>query len=145
IDRSALSIGMCRTGKSFPAGPAMTPHASSGWSRRAGAKIASPSPLAVGSTAHSPSLGSARSRTREVAAMHADLVLHGGAVHAVQGAHTRPGPTATAVAVRTGRVLAVGEDPDILGYAGPETEVFDLAGGTLLPGFQDAHAHPPTG
>jgi predicted amidohydrolase YtcJ len=52
-------------------------------------------------------------------------------------------PAATAVAVKGGRVLAVGDDSDVVGVIGPATTVIDAAGRTLLPGFQDAHVHPP--
>jgi predicted amidohydrolase YtcJ len=52
-------------------------------------------------------------------------------------------PAATAVAVNGGRVLAVGDDSDVVGVIGPATTVIDAAGRTLLPGFQDAHVHPP--
>src|SRR5690625_5024939 len=38
---AALSIGTCRVGRSDPSAPATTPHASSGWTRRACAMIAS--------------------------------------------------------------------------------------------------------
>jgi predicted amidohydrolase YtcJ len=48
---------------------------------------------------------------------------------------------ATTVAVRAGRVVAVGHD-ELLSLRGAATEVVDLAGGLLLPGFQDAHVHP---
>jgi len=49
-----------------------------------------------------------------------------------------------AVAVRGGRVVAVGAhgDRDVRDAAGPGREVVDLNGRALLPGFQDAHAHP---
>jgi predicted amidohydrolase YtcJ len=49
-------------------------------------------------------------------------------------------------AVRTmdpGRILAVGHDSDVAGMIGPATTVIDAGGRTLLPGFQDAHVHPP--
>ncbi|MGW0587214.1 amidohydrolase [Streptosporangium sp. NPDC002607] len=68
----------------------------------------------------------------------ADLVLRGGPVHTLEPA----APTATAVAVRAGRIIAVGEDPDVRPLIGAATEVVDLAGRALLPGFQDAHVHP---
>jgi len=54
-------------------------------------------------------------------------------------------PDATALAVRAGRVVAVGTDPDVLGLAGSGTTVVDAGGASVLPGFQDAHAHPPMG
>nr|WP_055501554.1 amidohydrolase [Nonomuraea pusilla] len=68
----------------------------------------------------------------------ADLVLRGGPVHTL--APDRP--EATAVAVRGGRIVAVGADADVRPLTGPATEVVDLAGRALLPGFQDAHVHP---
>ncbi|MPY62612.1 amidohydrolase [Streptomyces spongiae] len=67
----------------------------------------------------------------------ADLVLTGGPVHTVDAARSR----ATAVAVRGGRIAAVGHD-EVHALIGPDTEVVDLAGKLLLPGFQDAHVHP---
>ncbi|WP_371563891.1 amidohydrolase [Streptomyces canus] len=67
----------------------------------------------------------------------ADLVLTGGLVHTVDPARSR----ATAVAVRDGRIAAVGHD-EVRELIGPRTEVVDLGGKLLLPGFQDAHVHP---
>ncbi|MEV7144340.1 amidohydrolase [Streptomyces tauricus] len=67
----------------------------------------------------------------------ADLVLTGGPVHTVDAARSR----ATAVAVRGGRIVAVGHH-EVHALIGPGTEVVDLAGKLLLPGFQDAHVHP---
>jgi len=51
---------------------------------------------------------------------------------------------ATAVAVTGGRIVAVGGD-DVRDLIGTGTEVVDLAGRMLLPGFQDAHVHPVSG
>ncbi|WP_406049612.1 amidohydrolase [Kribbella sp. NBC_00889] len=56
------------------------------------------------------------------------------------GHRHRPGLT---VGVRAGRIAAVTADP--AGLRGPRTEVVDLAGGLLLPGFVDAHIHPVQG
>ncbi|MFF4037754.1 amidohydrolase [Streptomyces sp. NPDC001816] len=67
--------------------------------------------------------------------MHADLLFTGGPVL------TPDGRSATAVAVTGGRITAVGHD-EVRELAGPRTEVVDLAGRLLLPGFQDAHVHP---
>ncbi|MDA5194419.1 amidohydrolase [Govanella unica] len=50
-------------------------------------------------------------------------------------------PTASAVAVREGRIIAVGTKADTAVYGGPKTRVIDLAGKTMLPGFIDAHSH----
>ncbi|MER5946417.1 amidohydrolase [Streptomyces sp. NPDC001904] len=70
----------------------------------------------------------------------ADLVLTGGPVHTGAPARSR----ATSVAVRGERVVAVGHD-EVRELIGPRTEVVDLAGRLLIPGFQDAHAHPVGG
>ncbi|MEU8033080.1 amidohydrolase [Streptomyces sp. NPDC049099] len=70
--------------------------------------------------------------------MHADLLFTGGPVLTPEGPGGR---TATAVAVTGGRITAVGGD-ELRDLAGPGTEVVDLSGRLLLPGFQDAHVHP---
>jgi predicted amidohydrolase YtcJ len=51
----------------------------------------------------------------------------------------------TGVAISDGRVVAVGPDDQIQEYVAADAEVVDLAGGLLLPGFQDAHVHPMQG
>jgi len=71
----------------------------------------------------------------------ADLAFVNGAVYTVDAARTRE----QAVAVKDGRIVAVGSDDDIREHVGPKTAVFDLAGRMLLPGFQDAHVHPVSG
>ena len=65
----------------------------------------------------------------------ADLLFTGGPVLTMGPARAR----ASALAVRGGRILAVGHDLDHL--RGTRTEVVDLRGRALLPGFQDAHIH----
>ncbi|MEV3988702.1 amidohydrolase [Streptomyces sp. NPDC049837] len=70
---------------------------------------------------------------------HADLVFTGGPVLTPAG--DRPA-TGLAVAVTGDRISAVGAAHDVHGLIGPRTEVVDLAGRLLLPGFQDAHVHP---
>ena len=69
----------------------------------------------------------------------ADIVLRGGAVHTVDDAR----PRAKAIAIRAGRIAAVGADREVGGLIGPRTRVIELRGRTVLPGFQDAHVHPP--
>ncbi|MFI2411977.1 amidohydrolase [Streptomyces sp. NPDC018947] len=66
----------------------------------------------------------------------ADLVFTRGPVHTGDAARTR----ASALAVTRGRITAVGHD-EVHELIGPGTEVVDLAGKLLLPGFQDAHIH----
>ncbi|MGW2015087.1 amidohydrolase [Streptomyces sp. NPDC001927] len=66
----------------------------------------------------------------------ADLVFTHGPVHTGDPARTR----ASALAVTGERITAVGHD-DVHALIGPDTEVVDLRGKVLLPGFQDAHIH----
>ncbi len=48
---------------------------------------------------------------------------------------------AEAIAVRGERIEAVGESAEILKLRGPETQVIDLGGKFVMPGFNDAHTH----
>ncbi|HSW28852.1 MAG TPA: amidohydrolase family protein [Longimicrobiales bacterium] len=67
----------------------------------------------------------------------ADLVFRGGAVWTGDPA----APSATAVAVKDGRILAVGTDAEVEELVGDSTRVVDLAGRMLMPGFIDSHTH----
>ena len=71
----------------------------------------------------------------------ADLVLTGGAVYTVDAARS----WAQAVAVSAGRITAVGSDADMRPFVGSRTEVVNLRGRMVLPGFQDAHVHASSG
>lgn len=51
--------------------------------------------------------------------------------------------TVEAMAIRDGRVLAVGTNADIVRLAGGGTEQVDLGGRTVLPGLIDSHVHAP--
>lgn len=53
------------------------------------------------------------------------------------------GTLATALAVKGGHILAVGSDAHVLAYAGRNTEVEDLRGRFVMPGFIDSHTHAP--
>lgn len=68
----------------------------------------------------------------------ADLVFVNGPVYTVDAART----WARAVAVKDGRIVAVGTDEGVRPHVDAHTELIDLDGRLLLPGFQDAHAHP---
>jgi predicted amidohydrolase YtcJ len=50
-------------------------------------------------------------------------------------------PEAQAIAWREDRILAVGTDDEVSALAGPRTRVMDARGGTVAPGFVDAHLH----
>ncbi|MFJ4905023.1 amidohydrolase [Streptomyces sp. NPDC093249] len=66
----------------------------------------------------------------------ADLVFTRGPVFTADPARTR----ASSLAVVGDRITAVGHD-EVRELVGPGTEVVDLTGKLLLPGFQDAHVH----
>ena len=66
-----------------------------------------------------------------------DLILKNGKLYTMD----KDAPTAQAVAVRNGIIEAVGTDEDILALKAEGTEVIDLGGKTLIPGFNDSHLH----
>lgn len=61
----------------------------------------------------------------------------GGVVHTLDPAR----PHATALAVRGGRILGIGDDASIRSLIGPDTRVIDLEGRTVVPGLVDGHMH----
>jgi predicted amidohydrolase YtcJ len=67
----------------------------------------------------------------------ADLVLEGGVVVTLDDAR----PRASALAVRRGRIVAVGATADIKPLIGRHTRRIDLKGGAVVPGLTDAHVH----
>lgn len=67
----------------------------------------------------------------------ADTVYLHGVVITVDDAQ----PKAQAVAVKDGKILAVGSDAQVGALKGPATRVVDLAGKTMTPGFVDGHSH----
>ncbi|MGH2555423.1 MAG: amidohydrolase, partial [Actinomycetota bacterium] len=71
----------------------------------------------------------------------ADLILTGARVYTAKPERR----WADAVAIRAGRILAVGSDSEIEGWNGPETRALRLSGRMVVPGFQDAHIHPDGG
>jgi predicted amidohydrolase YtcJ len=70
-------------------------------------------------------------------AQPADLVLRGGRVITVDNDWR----VAQAVAVRDGRFVAIGDDATVAHYVGPNTQVIELAGKTVVPGLIDSHLH----
>ncbi|MFB6713122.1 amidohydrolase [Streptomyces sp. NPDC056237] len=67
----------------------------------------------------------------------ADLVVRNAKIHT--GDPSRP--AAQAIAVRDGRVLAVGDDHDMGRHLGPATRVVDALGRRMVPGLNDSHLH----
>ncbi|MFQ5747306.1 MAG: amidohydrolase [Gemmatimonadota bacterium] len=68
----------------------------------------------------------------------ADLVLTGGPVWSGAGV---PTGVDRAVAMRDGRILAVGGDREVRALSGAGSRIVDVEGGLILPGFIDAHTH----
>ena len=67
----------------------------------------------------------------------ADLVLTNGHIVTVDDDN----PTAQAIAIRDGEILAVGNNSEINEFIGSQTEIIDLEGQTAIPGFIEGHAH----
>lgn len=71
----------------------------------------------------------------------ADLVLTGARIHTVDAAR----PRATAMAVRDGRIVAVGSDEEVAERVGPDTRHIELTGEAVFPGLIDGHVHLESG
>lgn len=68
----------------------------------------------------------------------ADVVYWGGTIVTVDDAQ----PNAEAIAINNGLILAVGSKSSIeMSNVGPDTEIVDLEGKTLMPSFIDSHGH----
>ncbi|USK42105.1 amidohydrolase [Cytobacillus oceanisediminis] len=70
---------------------------------------------------------------------HASLVLENGKVYTME----EDQPLAEAVAIKDGEIQFVGSSSDAEKYVGEDTEVIDLEGKMVSPGFMDGHTHPP--
>src|ERR1700731_2150263 len=66
-----------------------------------------------------------------------DLILHHGLITTLD----RSNPTATALSVKNGKFVAVGNDKDIMPTADESTKLIDLKGRRVLPGLIDNHLH----
>jgi predicted amidohydrolase YtcJ len=72
-----------------------------------------------------------------VGAQPADRIWTGGPVLTINDKM----PRAEAVAERGGHIVAVGKQADVMKLRGPSTQMIDLKGRALLPGFIDPHGH----
>jgi predicted amidohydrolase YtcJ len=66
-----------------------------------------------------------------------DLILHRGNFTTLNPSK----PVASAVAIRDGRFIQVGDEAEVLSLTGPGTRVIDLKGRRVLPGLIDNHLH----
>jgi predicted amidohydrolase YtcJ len=67
----------------------------------------------------------------------ADTIYSGGPILTIDDST----PTAEAVAVKDGRIIAVGSLDDVQRHKGDATKIFNLDGSAMLPGFVDSHGH----
>ncbi len=72
-----------------------------------------------------------------------EAILHNGKIVTVDDktTSTNPGTIVQALAIRDGRILALGANNRILALKGPKTEIIDLRGRTVVPGIIDTHYH----
>lgn len=66
-----------------------------------------------------------------------DIIIHNGALITFDPDL----PKAQALAIAGGTITAVGTDAEVTALAGPDTQVIDAMGGTVMPGFIDSHVH----
>ncbi len=71
------------------------------------------------------------------AAQPADLVITNGKIVTVENG----APQAEAVASRGGRIVAIGTAAEMKAHIGPATEVIDVKGQLVIPGFIEGHGH----
>src|SRR5688572_22800224 len=74
----------------------------------------------------------------QVPAMPADLLITGAKIRTSDPQR----PKASAMAVREGVIVAIGEENDVLRWEGTGTKRIALNGKTITPGFIDGHCHP---
>ena len=67
----------------------------------------------------------------------ADLIIHNADILTMD----EENPRASAVAIRDGKILAIGEDTEVMGLIGHRTEVIDAEGGFIMPGLIEGHGH----
>ena len=73
----------------------------------------------------------------QASAQQADTIYYGGPIITIDDRR----PTAGAVGIKDGRIIAVGAEADVSAHQGDATKLVDLAGLTMLPGFVDSHGH----
>lgn len=69
--------------------------------------------------------------------MEADIILFNGKIHL----HNKQSVTATSIASKGGKIVAVGSDSEMMTYIGPTTKRIDLKNKRVIPGIIDSHIH----
>ncbi|GAB5523777.1 MAG: amidohydrolase [Roseivirga sp.] len=67
----------------------------------------------------------------------ADIVFKNGTIYTVDDQESQ----VEAVAVKDGMIIALGSSKEVSAYEGSETDIVDLAGKTMTPGFIESHGH----
>ena len=70
-------------------------------------------------------------------AQEADLILHNAKITTLDTQN----PSATAVAIKKGRIITVGKDSEVLQLKGESTKVLDAQSRRIIPGLNDSHSH----
>ncbi|KAF2391486.1 amidohydrolase [Pseudomonas frederiksbergensis] len=95
--------------------------------------------IAVAATTAFASVGLVGCQTQSSSG--ADMVMRNGYVYTVDGKNS----VQQAIAVTGGKIVYVGSDAGVAAYIGKQTQLIDLAGRMLMPGFIDGHMHPGDG
>ncbi|MBE6038383.1 MAG: amidohydrolase [Anaerofustis stercorihominis] len=66
-----------------------------------------------------------------------DIIIHNACVHLVDDENS----TEQAIAVSDGKILAVGNNSEILSLAGEDTKIINADGASVIPGINDSHCH----
>jgi hypothetical protein len=69
----------------------------------------------------------------------ADTILENGTIYTIDGNNS----VAEAIAIKDGKILYAGSKAEVTAYKGDATEVVDLKGKVVMPGFIDGHVHAP--
>ena len=76
-----------------------------------------------------------------LAAEHADKILFNGFIYTMESDQ----PNVQAIALRDGKIMALGTSDDMRKLGGNTTEFIDLKGRMVMPGLNDGHSHPTEG
>jgi predicted amidohydrolase YtcJ len=67
----------------------------------------------------------------------ADMILFNGKIHTI----AKSKDSVTAVAIKDGKFVAIGNDAEVMAHSGTSTRLIDLQGKRVVPGINDSHIH----